>query len=95
MHQVLQKIINEYNLPDIDVLKEEHRRSKTSSSEEFNFEIDQKYSMISVGKNNRYGHPNKEVLNNLKKSKIYRTDQDGSIMFKIKNNILKIETCAP
>lgn len=95
MHQVLQKIINEYNLPDIDVLKEEHRRSKTSSSEEFNFEIDQKYSMISVGKNNRYGHPNKEVLDNLKNSKTYRTDQDGSNMFKIKNSKLKIETCSP
>lgn len=95
MHQVLQKIINEYNLPDIDVLKEEHRRSKTSSSEEFNFEIDQKYSMISVGKNNRYGHPNKETLDNLKDSKIYRTDLDGSIMFKIKNNKFKIETCIP
>ena len=95
MHQVLQKIINEYNLPDIDVLKEEHRRSKTSSSEEFNFEIDQKYSMISVGKNNRYGHPNKEVLENLSDSKIYRTDQDGSIMFKIKNNKLKAEKYTP
>ncbi len=46
------------------------------------------------GKNNRYGHPNKEVLENLKYSKIYRTDQDGSIMFKIKNNKLKIETCS-
>ena len=40
--------------------------------------------VISVGKNNRYGPPNKEVLNNLSDSKIYRTDQDGSIMFKIK-----------
>ena len=50
---------------------------------------------ISVGKNNRYGHPNKEVLDNLEKSKIYRTDEDGSIMFKIKNNKLKIETCSP
>ena len=50
---------------------------------------------ISVGKNNRYNHPNKEVLNNLVKSKIYRTDQDGSIMFKIKNKELKIETCSP
>ena len=49
---------------------------------------------IPVGKNNRYGHPNKEVLDNLKNSKIYRTDQDGSIMFKIKNNKLKIETCS-
>ena len=50
---------------------------------------------LSVGKNNRYGHPNKEVLNNLEKTKIYRTDIDGSIMFKIKNNKLKIETCSP
>ena len=52
-------------------------------------------SLISVGKNNRYGHPNKEVLDNLEKSKIYRTDEDGSIMFKIKNNKLKVETCSP
>ncbi len=48
-----------------------------------------------VGKKNRYGHPNKEVLNNLENSKIYRTDQDGSIMFKIKNDRLKIDTCRP
>ena len=39
---------------------------------------------IPVGKNNRYGHPNKEIINNLKKSIIYRTDNDGSIMFRIK-----------
>ena len=50
---------------------------------------------IPVGKNNRYGHPNKEVLNILDDSKIYRTDQNVSIMFKIKNNKLKIETCSP
>ena len=49
---------------------------------------------IPVGKNNRYGHPNGNVLDNLEASKIYRTDQDGSIMFKIKNNKLKVETCA-
>ena len=50
---------------------------------------------IPVGKNNRYGHPNKEVLKTLENSKIYRTDIDGSIMFKIKNNKLRIETCSP
>ena len=49
-------------------------------------------SVISVGKNNRYGHPNKEVINNLNNSKIYRTDEDGSIMFKIKSDKLNIET---
>ena len=89
------EIINKYNLPDIDVLKVGHHGSRTSSSKEFINEINPKYSIISVGKNNRYGHPNKEVLNNLEKSKIYRTDEDGSIMFKIKNNKLKIDTCSP
>jgi len=89
------EILNEYNLPDIDVLKVGHHGSKTSSGKEFIDEINPEYSIISIGNNNRYGHPNKEVLDNLDKSKIYRTDEDGSIMFKIKNNKLKIETCSP
>ena len=50
---------------------------------------------ISVGKNNRYGHPIKEVLEKLEKSKIYRTDQYGSIIFKINSNKLKIKTYTP
>ena len=89
------EILSKYNLPDIDVLKVGHHGSKTSSSQEFISEINSKYSVISVGKNNRYGHPNKEILDNLKDSKAYRTDIDGSIMFKIKNNKLKIETYSP
>lgn len=89
------EILDKYNLPNIDVLKVSHHGSKTSSGKNFIDEISPKYSIISVGKNNRYGHPNKEVLENLDNSKIYRTDQDGSIMFKIKNNKLKIETCSP
>lgn len=88
-------ILNKYNLPDIDVLKVGHHGSRTSSSKEFINDINPKYSIISVGKKNRYGHPNKEVLDNLKDSKIYRTDQDGSIMFKIKNNKMQIESCSP
>ena len=89
------EILSKYNLPDIDVLKVGHHGSKTSSGKDFINEINPKYSIISVGKNNRYGHPNKEVLDNLKDSKIYRTDQDGSIMFKIKNNKMQIESCSP
>lgn len=89
------EILNTYNLPNIDVLKVGHHGSKTSSSEEFINKINPKYSVISLGKNNRYGHPNRETLDNLKKSKIYRTDEHGSIIFKIKNNKLKIETYKP
>ena len=93
--EVEEDLIEKYNLKNIDVLKVGHHGSKTSSNEEFINEIDPKNSIISVGKNNRYGHPNKAVLDNLSDSKIYRTDQDGSIMFKIKNNKLDIKTCTP
>ena len=88
-------ILEKYNMSNIDVLKVGHHGSKTSSSKKFIDEINPKYGVISVGKNNKYGHPNKEVLNNLSDSKIYRTDEDGSILFKIKNNKLKIKTCSP
>ena len=89
------EILDKYDLPDIYVLKVGHHGSKTSSGKDFINEINPKYSIISVGKNNRYGHPNKEVLENLKESKLYRTDEDGSIMLRIKNDKLKVETCSP
>ena len=88
-------ILDKYNISDINVLKVGHHGSKTSSDKNFINEMDPIYSVISVGKNNRYGHPNKEVLNYLDGSRIYRTDQDGSIMFKIKKNKLRIETYSP
>ena len=89
---VEQDLLEKYNIQNIDVLKVGHHGSKTSSSKSFIDEITPKYSIISVGKNNRYGHPNDSVLETLEDSKIYRTDQDESIMFRIKNNRLKIET---
>ena len=85
-------IIEKYNLSNIDILKVGNHGSKTSSSEYFIDEIKPKYSIISVGKNNCYEHLNKEVLNNLENTKIYRTDKNGTVMFKIKNNKLKIKT---
>ena len=93
--EVDEDLIEKYNLKDIDVLKIGHHGSKTSSSKDFIDEINPKYSIISVGKNNRYGHPIDRVLNNLEDIKIYRTDKNGSIMFKINKDKLKIETCSP
>jgi len=93
--EVEENLTEKYNLKDIDVLKVGHHGSRTSSGEEFINKINPKYSVISVGKNNRYGHPNDSVLDNLEDSKIYRTDKDGSVIFKIKNNKLKIKTCSP
>ena len=93
--EVEEDLMEKYNFQNIDVLKVGHHGSKTSSSKEFINEIKPEYSIISVGKNNRYGHPNDNVLENLETSKVYRTDQDGSIMFKFNNNELIIETCIP
>ena len=93
--EVEEDLISKYNLQDIDILKVGHHGSKTSSSKNFINEIKPKNSISSVGKNNRYGHPNDSVLDNLKDSKIYRTDIDGSIMFNMKKNKLEVETCTP
>ena len=87
-------IISKYNLK-ADVIKIGHHGSKTSSDKKFINTTNPKYSIISVGKNNRYGHPNKEVLDNINKTKILRTDNDGTIEFIIKKNKLNIKTYAP
>ena len=59
--EVEEDLIKKYNLQYIDVLKVAHHGSKTSSGKEFINDINPKYGVISVGKNNGYGHPNKEV----------------------------------
>ena len=93
--EVEKDLLEKYNLKNIDILKLGHHGSKTSSSKTFIDEANPTYSIISVGRNNRYGHPNLDTLKNLKQSKIYRTDLNGSIVFKIKSNLLKIETFQP
>lgn len=77
----------------VDFLKVGHHGSKTSTSMDFLNTIKPKYAMISVGRNNRYGHPNQEVLERLKNTNLYRTDLSGTISVKIKKNILQITTC--
>ena len=88
-------ILEKYNLSNIDFLKVGHHGSNTSSSEEFINSINPKYSLISVGKNNRYGHPKESVLDTLSNSKIHRTDLDGSIEIKLNKSGYKIRTCTP
>ena len=77
------------DINDIDILKVSHHGSKYNTDREIINKLNPTVSIISVGKNNIYGHPNKEVLKILDKSKIYRTDKDGSIVFRIKNGELK------
>ena len=87
-----QDIVQNYNLPPIDILKVAHHGSSTGTTKSFVNHIKPKYALISVGKNNSYGHPHKEVLKNLSNSSIYRTDLDGSVKFTFKK-FLHVETC--
>src|SRR5690606_9817236 len=62
-----------------DILKVAHHGSKYSTSAEFLDKVNPAESVISAGKNNRYGHPNPEALERLKNKKIriLRTDEMG------------------
>ncbi len=85
-------ILNMYDLGKIDFLKVGHHGSDTSSSEKFIHTIQPKYTLVSVGKNNKYGHPKESVLKKLKNSKIYRTDLDGSVEIILNKNGFKLKT---
>jgi hypothetical protein len=74
------------------VLKIPHHGSKTSSTENFLDIIKPKYSVISAGARNRYGHPHAVVLERLNtiSTTIYRTDTDGDIHFRVIGGELQI-----
>lgn len=65
-----------------DVLKVGHHGSNSSTCSNFLDKVNPKYAVISVGKGNDYGHPNKAVMDKLKAKNItvYRTDECGSIV---------------
>lgn len=86
-------LLENYNLNNISILKVGHHGSNTSSSKDFISQINPSISLISVGENNIYHHPNKEVINDLSKSRIYRTDINNMVKLTINSKgILKVTT---
>jgi competence protein ComEC len=79
--QILAEYRNNMQILDSTILKVGHHGSKTSSTQEFVNIVKPKIALIGVGKNNKFGHPNMEILERLKNSgsKIYRTDKFGEI----------------
>jgi len=79
----------EGKLSDVNarILKVSHHGSKNATTEIFLNKINAESAIISVGKNNRYGHPAPEVLERLKKAKLstFRTDKLGDIQFICQN----------
>lgn len=62
-----------------DVIKVAHHGSRTSSTEEFLYAVSPGIGIISVGRDNPYGHPHRDVLERASGMRIYRTDRDGAI----------------
>ncbi|WAM32268.1 DNA internalization-related competence protein ComEC/Rec2 [Caldicellulosiruptor naganoensis] len=82
--------IKRYNLR-ATVLKVGHHGSSTATSDEFLESVKPKVAVISVGKNNMFGHPSDDVLQRLKKRgiKVFRTDLNGTVkIVKTKHRVL-------
>ncbi|HFL2528595.1 ComEC/Rec2 family competence protein [Clostridioides difficile] len=77
------EILHSFKLNNINFIKIGHHGSNSSSSLEFIKKISPDIAAISCGYKNQYGHPHREVINNLKQNhvSIYRTDKIGDIVF--------------
>jgi competence protein ComEC len=76
-----------------DVIKIGHHGGRTSSTKDFLEEVAPKYAVISVGLDNDYGHPHKETMERLNslKLKIFRTDEQGTILMSSDGTTLTID----
>lgn len=85
--QIEPAILSNYELSQLDIYKAAHHGSNTSNSLSFLETLSPTISVVSAGKNNRYGHPSQEFLTVLSDLNIplLNTQVDGSIQFEVKN----------
>ncbi len=79
-----QALLAKANLPDLEILIAGHHGSATSTSWELLYHTRPEIVLISVGADNRYGHPKWETLERLNwfGCQVYRTDLEGTIIFR-------------
>ncbi len=82
-----------YNI-SADVLKVAHHGSKSSTGDGFLEKVNPKYAVISVGENNRYSHPDSDVISRLANRGVYilRTDISGNIIFESDGSSYNVTT---
>lgn len=87
-------LIRSGQILDSQVLKIPHHGSQTSSSAELLENVKPEFAVISVGKNNTYGHPAYKTLEQLelKRVQYYRTDQRGAVIFTTDGKTLQVQT---
>ena len=76
-----------------DVIKIPHHGSKSSAQDGFLSKVSPSIAVISVGRDNSFGHPTRETLEKLADIKIFRTDQDGAVRIVEKGEELLVKTC--
>ena len=83
--EILEKYSRTTQFLKANILKVGHHGSKSSSISEFLNTVKPQIAVIGVGKNNKFGHPNSEVLQRLENinSKIFRTDLNGEITIEV------------
>ncbi|MEA2761868.1 MAG: competence protein ComEC, partial [Gemmatimonadaceae bacterium] len=76
-----------------DVLKVGHHGSSTSSSDEFLAAVHPSLALISVGADNKYGHPSADVIHALAQvgAEVLRTDEAGTIVVRSDGVRIEIE----
>jgi len=74
------------------VLKVPHHGSKTSSGQAFLEAVNPQVAVISVGEDNDFGHPARDVLARLKDTLVYRTDRNGAVTIISDGHTLWVET---
>ena len=77
-------LLHKTQLPKLEVLIAGHHGSASSTGDKLLAQTMPEYVLISVGRNNRYGHPADSLLERIQKygAKVYRTDQNGTIIFR-------------
>lgn len=87
-------IYQKSNVLNSTVLKVAHHGSKSSSIDEFVKLVKPQIAIIGVGKDNKYNHPNDEVIDRFENfgAEIYRTDMDGEIsMYVDESGMVKVK----
>lgn len=76
---VEQLLVRHTDLPDMELLVAGHHGSKYSTSQELLDAVTPELALISVGKDNYYGHPAPETLERLAGTELHRTDLEGTV----------------
>jgi competence protein ComEC len=75
-----------------DVIKVPHHGGKTSAYKPFFELVSPEVAVISIGRNNAFGHPHDEMIDTLQGIRIFRTDTDGAVKIQESAHGLKIKT---